>query len=225
MDEPIANIEPKLWNAIQTMTRSKSEVRGTSKLDDPTSQAHTELSLPQDYEPHRSLPQTAGRTDLSLPQDYGPHRSLPQTAGRTDLSLTQTTGRTELSLPQDYGLHSSLSPSRLWAAQISPSDCWLHRALSPSRLRAAQSYLSLRLLTAQSSLSLIPSYIMYTPLEALYMTQHACSTTAQPTYHKTVLSRTKGQIICSEETILAAELHQETRQHSSYYTKVCIHQV
>ena len=112
MDEPIANIEPKLWNAIQTMTRSKSEVRGTSKLDDPTSQAHTELSLPQ---------------------DTGPHRSLPQTAGCTDLSLTQTTGRTELSLPQDYGLHSSLSPSRLWAAQIS---------------------LSLRLLAAQSSLSL-----------------------------------------------------------------------
>ena len=133
MDELIANIEPKLWNAIQTMTRSKSEVRGTSKLDDPTSQAHTELSLPQDYEPHRSLPQTAGRTDLSLPQDYGPHRSLPQTAGRTDLSLTQTTGRTELFLLQDYGLHSSLSPSRLWAAQIS---------------------LSLRLLAAQSSLSL-----------------------------------------------------------------------
>ena len=56
--------EPKLWNAIQTMTRSKSEVRGTSKLDDLTSQAHTELSLPQDYGPHRSLslPQTAGRT-------------------------------------------------------------------------------------------------------------------------------------------------------------------
>jgi len=66
---------------------------------------------------------------------------------------------------------------------------------------------------------------MYTPLEALYMNPHACSTTAQPTYHKTVLSRTKGQTICSEETILAAELHHETRQNSSYYTKVCIHQV
>ena len=133
--------------------------------------------------------------------------------GRTELSLPQTAGCTELS-PSDYGLHRALS-LRLWATQSSLS----------LRLLATQSSLSLRLWAAQSYLSLISSYIMYTTLEALHMNQHACSTTAQPTYHKTVLSRTKGQIICGEETILAAELHQETRQHSSYYTKVCIHQV
>ena len=69
VDEQIANIEPKLWNAIRTMTRSKSEVRGTSKLDNPTSQAHTDLSLPP----------TAGHTDLSLSlslSDYWLHRAL-----------------------------------------------------------------------------------------------------------------------------------------------------
>ena len=165
-----------------------------------------------------SLPQTAGCTELS-PSDYGPHRALSPSdcwlhralslrlwAAQSSLSLRllatqsslpQTMGHTELS-PSDYGPHRALSPS----------DCWLHRALS------------LRLWAAHSYLSFISSYIMYTPLEALHMNQHACSTTAQPTYHKTVLSRTKDQIICSEETILAAELHQETRQHSSYYTKV-----
>ena len=248
VDEQIANIEPKLWNAIRTMTRSKSEVHGTSKLDNPTSQAHTDLSLPQ----------TAGHTDLSLslsdywlhralsPSDCWPHRALSlrlwaaqsslfQTMGRTELSLPQTAGCTELSLPQtagctelspsDYGPHKALS-LRLWATQSSLSLRLLAAQSSLSlRLWAAQSSLSLRLWAAQSYLSLISSYIMYTPLEALHMNQHACSTTAQPTYHKTVLSRTKGQIICSEETILAAELHQETRQHSSYYTKVWIHQV
>ena len=40
VNEQIANIEPKLWNAIWCMTRSKSEIRGTSKVDNLTSPVH-----------------------------------------------------------------------------------------------------------------------------------------------------------------------------------------
>ena len=84
VDEQIANIEPKLWNAIRTMTRSNSEVRGTSTLDDPTSQAHTDLSLPQ----------TAGHTDLSL--------SLRLLAAQSSPSLRLLAAQISLSLsPSD----------------------------------------------------------------------------------------------------------------------------
>ena len=40
MNEQIEKIEPQLWNAIRCITRCKSEIRGTSKVDDPSSQAH-----------------------------------------------------------------------------------------------------------------------------------------------------------------------------------------
>ena len=40
VDGQISNIEPRLWNAIWYITRSKSEIRGTSKVDDPNSQVH-----------------------------------------------------------------------------------------------------------------------------------------------------------------------------------------
>ena len=40
IDEQIAKIDPLLWSAIRCMTRSKSEIRGISKVHDPTSQIH-----------------------------------------------------------------------------------------------------------------------------------------------------------------------------------------
>ena len=92
VDEQIAIIEPKLWNVIWTMTRSKLEVRGTSKLDDPTSQAHTDLSLPQ----------TAGHTDLSL--------SLRLLAAQSSLSLRLLAAQSSPSL-RLLAAQISLSPS------------------------------------------------------------------------------------------------------------------
>ena len=125
MDEQIANIEPKLWNTIRTMTRSKSEVRGTTKLDDPTSQAHTELSLPQDYGPHRSLSPSDCWPHRALSLSvYGPHRALSPSDCWPHRALS----------PSDYGPHRVLCPSDCWPHRaLSPSDCWLHRALSLSQ--------------------------------------------------------------------------------------------
>ena len=40
VDEQIANIDPQLWNAMCRITRSKSEIRGTSKVIDPNSPAY-----------------------------------------------------------------------------------------------------------------------------------------------------------------------------------------
>ena len=40
VDEQIEKIEPQLWDAIHCMTKSTSEIRGSSKIYDPTSQAH-----------------------------------------------------------------------------------------------------------------------------------------------------------------------------------------
>ena len=39
-DKQIAEIDPLLWTAIRCMTRSKSEIRGISKVHDPTSQIY-----------------------------------------------------------------------------------------------------------------------------------------------------------------------------------------
>ena len=39
IDGHISNVDPQLWSAIHCITRSKSEIRGTSKAIDPTSQA------------------------------------------------------------------------------------------------------------------------------------------------------------------------------------------
>ena len=40
VDEQIANIDPQLWNAMCCITRSKSEIRDTSKVIDPNSPAY-----------------------------------------------------------------------------------------------------------------------------------------------------------------------------------------
>ena len=40
MDEQITKVDPYLWNALCSITRSKSEICGRSKVDDPLSQVH-----------------------------------------------------------------------------------------------------------------------------------------------------------------------------------------
>ena len=40
VDEQIAYIDPQLWNAMCCITRSKLEIRGTSKVIDPNSPAY-----------------------------------------------------------------------------------------------------------------------------------------------------------------------------------------
>ena len=40
LDEQISNLDHKLWNAICILTQSKSEIRGTSKVNDHQSTAH-----------------------------------------------------------------------------------------------------------------------------------------------------------------------------------------
>ena len=40
VDEQITKVDPYLWNALCSITRSKSEICGRSKVDDPTSQVH-----------------------------------------------------------------------------------------------------------------------------------------------------------------------------------------
>ena len=40
VDEQITKVDPYLWNALCSITRSKSEICGRSKVDDPLSQVH-----------------------------------------------------------------------------------------------------------------------------------------------------------------------------------------
>ena len=166
VEEQIANIEPKLWNAIRTMTRLKSKIRGTSKVDYPTSQAHHAKKVIQhrqsvcEYVCLKHLTKdsftvvSAGNLDFL--HSFSRVLCGNQKAswhGTTVQSCTAST-ITVLASLRLLARWSSLS-LRLLAAQSSLSLRLLAAQSSLSlRLLAAQISLFLRLLASQSSLSL-----------------------------------------------------------------------